>query len=1368
MVIGSQCHALGDAMRLEFLPGTAKDLFAVMTDPELGGCAEIVAGGLLLDPTVSATKNAIRKAYRAAANEESTLFLAYIGHGTYVGGDFFLLPLDAAERPNSDTGVNVIELIKEEHRIGPGADGIVVLIDACFSGVGALATAARWVGELAGTLRFEVLTSAADTPAYDGCFTKTLVAKLRNGIDEVPGDYLRCEHLRSVIRDVCESQVPQLPAYNADEGLFLARNQARARRTGKSPWAGTRTEEEAERLTACFQPTPVLHKILTTSQETRCVAVTGIAGVGKSTLAAALIQPERTHGVVATGFAHAAVFLSGATLTPEIANTLSGQLERSVPGFSAARAEFERGLIDKEKRRLDSLQRQIVGPLRSLRGSALVRVVIDGLDQLHAASANSMYSALEVLASDASLPWVRLVVTSRPNTPLPRDAVEVPIDVADDGLVASYLERRGVPLALRSAITDRAQGNWLIARLLADQALAVPDSTPDSLSADWNGLYASNLLRIGAGTTGRWRQEFRPVLGALAAAGVGPVLPMRLLCAASARLGGRNRTSQVRDLLVDLRGLVVREQAGTDAERVGLFHETLAGYLLSADGEPFNIDAQDSHRALAEAIAELAPADRHDADHPLHRYAMAREAEHLWAINDYPAVAERLTRRESVIPVENLKRWQSWRERLQSVPGLDDTTSFVTSQKVAHWTGESGGAREALRLSLQLLPDQERRLGAEHADTLVTRAQIAHWTGEAGDAREALRLYRALLPQRQHVLGPGHPDTLTTRHEIAHWTGEVGDAREALQLYRELHPDQEQILGPDHPATLVTRHSIAHWTGEVGNAGEALRLLLELLPDHRILGRDHTATLGTRHSIAHWTARTGEVRKALELYHELLPDRQRVQGPDHPDTLVTRQHIAHWTGESGDARLALRQFWKLLPDRYRIQGADHPATLMTRHDVAHWTGEAGSAREALRLFRELMPDRERVQGPDHPDTLATRHSIAHWTGETGDAGEALRLYRALLPDQERILGADHPETLLTRHDIAHWTGEMGDAGEALRLYIALLPERKRILGAEHPDTLGTRHSIAHWTALARDAREALHLFLELCSDRYRVQGPDHPDTLVTRHDIARWTGEAGEKDAALRLFRELLPDRHRVQGPRHPATFMTIHDIAHWTGETGNARESVLQFRKLLPRRRRIQGPDHPATLLTRQSIGHWTGEMGEGGKALRVFHSLLPDRVRVQGADHPATLLTRRDIAHWTGETGDAGAALHLYQALLVDQERILGADHFETLLTRHEIAHWTGELGDAAESLRLLIGLLPDRQRVLGPNHPATLVTRRDIAHWIGVTGDTGKALAFYQALLPDLDRALGPCHGDTEAARRDALWLESDSSPSERSVM
>ena len=119
-----------------------------------------------------------------------------------------------------------------------------------------------------------------------------------------------------------------------------------------------------------------------------------------------------------------------------------------------------------------------------------------------------------------------------------------------------------------------------------------------------------------------------------------------------------------------------------------------------------------------------------------------------------------------------------------------------------------GDAREALRLSRALLPDQERVLGRDHPDTLRTRNNIAGWTGAVGDAREALRLFAELLPDRERVLGRDHPDTLRTRNNIAHWTGRVGDAARGVAAVRRAAAGPGAGAGPRPPRHARTQETI--------------------------------------------------------------------------------------------------------------------------------------------------------------------------------------------------------------------------------------------------------------------------------------------------------------------------------------------------------------------------------------------------------------------------------------------------------------------------------------------------------------------------------------------------------------------------------
>jgi hypothetical protein len=411
LVIGSQCKAL---QRLEFLPQAAQDLYTVMVDPERGACVSALDDeGLLIDPVVKDAKDAIRTAYQRAAKDAATLFIAYIGHGEHVKENYYLLPRDAEIPPTSDTAVHLTNLIMETHQIVAGrVDGLAVLVDACYAGFGGFSAAQAWVSELEGTLRFEMLTAAADRPAANGCFSRTLTRLLRDGISAVPAEHLRCVDLRSRIEKSCPNQVPQHPAYNPDEALWLAKNTGRIH----EPWAQTPLADQIRRLTLAYQVTPDLPAVVARSQAERCVPVEGVAGSGKSALAAALAWPEVAGGAVPAGFVQAVAFLTEATTAQELARILAEQLARSVPQFQEAQQAFAKETPYAEQQRLGSLERQVVGPLGRLAPASEVRLLMDGLERVATGAYDAVMDALTDLAR---FPFVRLIVTARPDATLP-------------------------------------------------------------------------------------------------------------------------------------------------------------------------------------------------------------------------------------------------------------------------------------------------------------------------------------------------------------------------------------------------------------------------------------------------------------------------------------------------------------------------------------------------------------------------------------------------------------------------------------------------------------------------------------------------------------------------------------------------------------------------------------------------------------------------------------------------------------------------------------------------------------------------------------------------------------------------------------
>ena len=63
--------------RLEFLRALAQQLYREMTDLQRGACVPALDGqSLLADPTVAETREAISTAFRRAAHDGATLFIA--------------------------------------------------------------------------------------------------------------------------------------------------------------------------------------------------------------------------------------------------------------------------------------------------------------------------------------------------------------------------------------------------------------------------------------------------------------------------------------------------------------------------------------------------------------------------------------------------------------------------------------------------------------------------------------------------------------------------------------------------------------------------------------------------------------------------------------------------------------------------------------------------------------------------------------------------------------------------------------------------------------------------------------------------------------------------------------------------------------------------------------------------------------------------------------------------------------------------------------------------------------------------------------------------------------------------------------------
>jgi hypothetical protein len=987
LIIGAS--TCGDLPKLRFVEKAATDLHTVLC--EKGSWTG--ERGLLIDPTAAEMMRRISSAFVSAHEKSATLLIGYIGHGvTTQHHDFYLLGTDSK---TSDLGfltaVHIVQLIREGLTKSTNLDGLVVLIDACEAGQGVAGAASRWQPILSDTGgRMELLVASDDRPAYDACFTRSILDAFAEGLPH-RGDSLLCADLVPFITARCERQRPASLAFNGgnltdayDPGLWLVPNAARRRDavTGR-PAAGL-----VDALTRGFELTDAVRRVLTETvdHDDRLRVLVGGPGSGKSTILALLVRPSLSVPLdhVSASYVSAAVFLDAGSTLHTLATELATQV-CNIGEFARARDEVQNELAAKEE--VPGVFDLEIGlPAGRLRRRLCL--LVDGVDQ--AAEHEPIVQALHDLTTDPRYAHVKVIVGVRSGTPVARSpklrhgrriAVRPPTG-AD--IATALADIAGDPRAAfarqKIAANEDVEGGWLTARLLREIDWSIYEFD-DLLHGDWMAALVRERFRTTLHRTSH-PMAAAAVASVLAAVGVGTAAPIRLVQLATRLRGHEMPLSELRTTTADLGALIARGNPGQPGEKLGLAHESFTA-PLAACADDNGYPAQPAHRAIADVLESVDT----DADLDLQSYAASAAPRHHLAAGDSLGALHALRSAETLSPTDNRDRWAAWLPIFEQALGPEHPDTVDAEAQYVRWTGESGDPRSARRMFARQVRAL-KQVREEHDTQLLTaKEKLADWTGQAGQPDRARHMLERLMPQRRAVSGDRDRATLQAAMDLAFWTGESGRLDTAFVLYDRLLPELDETLGPRHRNTLGARSHYARFLGEAGRPRDAKEISTVILADtERALGADHNDTLWARNNLAWQTGEVDGAEAARALFAVLVQDRERLSGPENHGTLVARRDLAIWTGKAGNAASARDQLQKLLPIRIRNYGSDHQDTLYERDCLAEWTGKAGDPRAAADQYAQLLEIHKTKFGENSDKTNAIRRKLEEW--RTGTANNS--------------------------------------------------------------------------------------------------------------------------------------------------------------------------------------------------------------------------------------------------------------------------------------------------------------------------------------------------------------------------------------------
>ena len=460
--------------------------------------------------------------------------------------------------------------------------------------------------------------------------------------------------------------------------------------------------------------------------------------------------------------------------------------------------------------------------------------------------------------------------------------------------------------------------------------------------------------------------------------------------------------------------------------------------------------------------------------------------------------------------------------------------------------------------------------------------------------------------------------------------------------------------------------------------------------------------------------------------------------------------------DSGDTAEATRRYQQMLAIRERLAGLDPDNTDFQRDLSVPYERLGGLARasgdtaEATRRYQQILAISERLAGLDPGNTAFQRNlsvsyeRLGDLARDSGDTAEATRRYQQKLAIDERLAGLDPGNTAFQRNlsvsyerlgDLAR---DSGDTAEATRRYQQKLAIDERLAGLDPGNTAFQRNlsiSYERLGGLARasgDTAEATRRYQQVLAIRERLAGLDPGNTDFQRDlsvpyerlgDLVRASGDTAE---ATRRYQQVLAIRERLAGldPGNTqfqqglsAAYDRLAGLARRAGDTG---EATRRYRQVLAIDERLAGLDPGNTAFQRnlsvsyERLGGLARDSGDTAEATRRYQQKLAIDERLAGLDPGNTAFQRNlsvsyeRLGGLARDSGDTAEATRRYQQALAIDERLAGLDPGNTDFQRdlsisyERLGGLAVAAADAAGAARIYGQALDFCQRLYGPDHP------------------------------------------------------------------
>jgi tetratricopeptide (TPR) repeat protein len=476
---------------------------------------------------------------------------------------------------------------------------------------------------------------------------------------------------------------------------------------------------------------------------------------------------------------------------------------------------------------------------------------------------------------------------------------------------------------------------------------------------------------------------------------------------------------------------------------------------------------------------------------------------------------------------------------------------------------------------------------------------------ELGDLKAAEKRYRQALAAAESSYAPDDPQMAAifiSLGRLLRILGRFGEATAALQRALAI---SQQVDGPDHRGT-------ANALCQLGRVFSAQGRLTEAADNFARALEITEAAYGPGHpEVATALANLGRVVAALGRFDEARSDFERAlaiveatYGPDHPSVSPILDDLGKVLCELGRPGEARARHERALTIDEQAYGPAHLNVAADHRNLGTALCELGDLGSARAHLEQALAINETALGEWHPGLAGIRNELGRVLREYGDLDGAREQFERALTVLRHNALSDHPDAASALTNLGRVLSQLGDLDAARATLEEALLTSERLYGASHPDVAAALANLGRVLEQLREFERAKDAYERALEIGTHVYGPDHPNVADYLDHLGLARDELGDAQAAQRNIEQAVRIFEGSYGPRHPSVAVALVHLGGVLSHQGYQSAAELQLRRALEIWRETYGPGHPSAVRTRELLEQLLRRVPGDGEDNRPGHS--------------------------------------------------------------------------------------------------------------------------------------------------------------------